>query len=523
MPALFSSSLNHPCFHASFSNAAVGIAILDLEGALIEANPAFCRITGYSAEEITGSDFAMAVNGGELAEFSGLVAGEIPGYLVERRFLRKDGSSVWSRNSVSLLYGEDGRPTCAMVIMEDWTENELLKERARQSYKMEALGSLAGGVAHDFNNLLMIINSYAALLTEEFGAETPMGGKAHAIEEAGTRAAVLTSQLLAFSRKQVLQTQRVSIDELLRSSEQMLRRLVREDIVFITQLAAGDFCIDADSGQLQQVLMNLVVNASDAMPQGGQLTIRTSCIELTEEISNGNGKIKPGPYVLFSVVDTGVGMDAATQERIFEPFYTTKGHGKGTGLGLATVYGIVDQSGGHIMVQSSPGQGTVFTIYLPSVLHKFDAVPAKRPVGGTRKPIRANILLVEDEETLRRCLHNTLSSMGCYVIPARDGVHALELAKRQILLIDLLVTDIVMPRMGGRDLVDSLRAIRPKLPVIFMSGYADAAPTREELRSGSTLFFQKPFSPDGLRKAVDDILAGTRAFSASRVLLPGQP
>jgi PAS domain S-box-containing protein len=516
MSVSFSSPLNNVAFRDAFANAAVGIAILDLEGRLLDANPALCRLSGYSPAELAVMGFEAAADGGEQNEFSRLVAGEIPGYVVERRYLHKDGSSLWFRNSVSLLHDDNGHTSCAIAIMEDWTPKTLLEERVRQSQKMEALGSLAGGVAHDFNNLLMIINSYASLLKDEFGVDTPLGGKAHAIEEAGTRAAVLTRQLLAFSRKQVLQTMRLSIDELLRSSEQMLRRLIREDIEFITHLGAGEACMEADPGQLQQVLMNLVVNASDAMPHGGRLTIQSSTIELAEEMANGNGKIKPGPYVLLSVADTGIGMSASTQEHIFEPFFTTKGHGKGTGLGLATVYGVIEQSSGHIMVESAPGRGSVFTIYLPAVPREPEIAADGSPVDGVRKPIRANVLLVEDEELLRRCLHNTLSSMGCFVLQASDGAQALEMAKRQLLLIDLVVTDIVMPRMNGRDLVNSLRALRPKLPVIFMSGYADTLPTRDELRSGSVFFFQKPFGVDGLRKAVEDILAGARVRSTSR-------
>jgi PAS domain S-box-containing protein len=510
MSVLSSSPLNNVAFRTSFANAAVGIAIVDLQGRLMDVNPAVCRLSGYSAEELSAMGFGVAAEAGEQDEFSRLIAGEIPGYVVERRYHHKDGSKVWFRNSVSLLHDENGRPTCAMAIMEDWTGKKLLEERARQTHKMEALGSLAGGVAHDFNNLLMIINNYASLLKDEFGMDTPMGGKAHAIEEAGTRAAVLTGQLLAFSRKQVLQTMRLSIDELLRSSQQMLRRLIREDIEFMPHLGAGEACIEADPGQLQQVLMNLVVNASDAMPHGGRLTIQSSTLELPEEIGNGNGKIKPGLYVLLSVADTGIGMNTATQEHIFEPFFTTKGQGKGTGLGLATVYGIVEQSGGHIVVESAPGKGTVFTIYLPAVPLEPELSSDESPVDGLPKPIRANVLLVEDEESLRRCLHNTLSSMGCFVLQASDGAQALEMAKRQLLLIDLVVTDIVMPRMNGRDLVNSLRALRPNLPVIFMSGYADTIPTRDEMRSGSIAFFQKPFGVDGLRKAVEDILASVR-------------
>jgi PAS domain S-box-containing protein len=518
MSVLATPPLHDPRFRACFANAAVAIAITDLSGTLIDVNPAFCRISGYTMEEIVGGGFSAFHEGQANDEFVRLVNGEIPGYVVERRYPRRDGSTVWARSSVSLMHDEQGKPLYVVAIIEDWTEKKKLEEVARQSHKMEALGRLAGGVAHDFNNLLMIINSYASLLKEDFGADTPAGGRAQAIEEAGTRAAVLTKQLLAFSRKQVLQTQVIGIDELIRSSEQMLRRLIRENIEFVTELAASDGYIDADLGQIQQVLMNLAVNASDAMPNGGRLMICTGRAEIEagaeNHNGNGNGKFKAGSYVVLSVADTGIGMDRATVEQIFEPFFTTKRQGKGTGLGLATVYGIIEQSGGHIQVESELGRGTTFTIYLPAMVRESLRSAAEPATVWAGKQIRATVLLAEDEEILRRCLLNALSSMGCFVLQARDGEHALEIAKRQLLLIDVVITDMVMPRMGGRELVNSLRALRPKLPVIFMSGYTDVGPTKEELRSGATIYFQKPFSTDGLRKAVEEILTGLPARSS---------
>ena len=288
---------------------------------------------------------------------------------------------------------------------------------------------------------------------------------------------------------------------------------MRENIEFITDLQAGDACIDADFGQIQQVLMNLAVNASDAMPNGGRLTLHTGRAEFAEGC-NGNGRIKAGPYVVLTVTDSGIGMDPITVERIFEPFFTTKGQGKGTGLGLATVYGIIEQSGGHIRVASEIGKGSTFTIHLPLVAREAIKVAEVSQEPWAPKQIRATVLLVEDEEILRRCLLNALSSMGCFVLQARDGIHALELARRQLLLIDLVITDMVMPRMGGRELVNSLRALRPKLPVIFMSGYSDVGPTKEELASSNTRFFQKPFSTDGMRKAVETMLAGVPVRSS---------
>ena len=497
-----------------FANAATGIVITDISGRFLQVNPAFSRITGYSLQESIGKDYRQIVAEedwpGANKDFSRLISGEVESYTRERRYRRMDNSLVWVRVSISLLRDEYGIAVKTIAIVEDISEQRKLEEQIRQSHKMEALGRFAGGIAHDFNNLLMIINSYAELLAQEFGPNSPMGRKATAIEEAGTRAAILTSQLLAFSRKQVLKTQVISIDSLVRSSEQMLRRLMREDIEFSIELNAEGARIEIDPGQIERVLMNLAGNAGDAMPKGGRLTITTSK-EQMEKRSAGPTP-EPESQVLLTVTDTGIGMDAATQERIFEPFFSFKKR-KGTGLGLSTVYGIIEQSRGQIKVESAPGRGTTFRIYLPTVDRKSEpeSVGQEVVVGQKRKPIRATVLLVEDEEILRRCLINTLSSMGCNVLHAQDGTEALALVQRQLLLVDLVVTDMVMPRLGGLDLVRNLRTLRPKLPVIFMSGYTDVSPSHEELRSGATQFIQKPFSPDILRNEVEGMLRRAEA------------
>jgi hypothetical protein len=349
----------------------------------------------------------------------------------------------------------------------------------------------------------MIINSYASLLTEEFGEDSPLGRKAVAIEDAGTRAVSLTRQLLAFSRKQVLKPRTVALDELALSSQKLLRRLIREDVEIRTRFNSGGSYVEVDEGQFERVLMNLAVNASEAMPRGGTLSFTTGTASRKLMNSSNASNV---PCVVLSVADTGEGMDAATAERIFEPFFTSKKTG-GTGLGLSTVYGIVEQSGGDITVDSTLGKGTTFRIFLP-VVHEgrcseLETVPEKP--SEVRK-LRATVLLVEDEEPLRRCLANALRAVGCYVLQAEDGQRALELARKQLLLIDVVISDIVMPRLGGVDLAYELRSMRSNLPVILMSGYADVTPSREELQSGKTFFIQKPFTPDVMKDLIQSVL-----------------
>ncbi len=440
---------------------------------------------------------------------------------VEFRLRGRDGLYRWFESHAVPKKNETGQVvrwygTCTDIqeLKNALEERIGLEEQVRQTHKMEALGRLAGGVAHDFNNLLMIINSYSSMLVGEFAADSPMRRKVAAIQDAGTRAAALTGQLLAFSRKQVFKRQNVVVDELVQRSRDMLARLLREHISFTARLNSANAKIQIDPGQFEQVLLNLVVNASDAMPAGGQLTICTECRDVDDRSPGMKKLLKRGSYVVISVSDTGVGMDQATRDRIFEPFFTTKGPGKGTGLGLATVYGIVEQSGGALAVNSRPGVGTTFEIYLPCAVGEVGQVLSSDPVTQPGRPFKATVLLVEDEAILRQCLADALSSLGCYVIQAGDGAQAFDVASRQLLLIDCVVTDMVMPRLGGRELVDKLRLKRPRLPVVFMSGYSDAGPTDEELRGIETRFLQKPFSPPALLANVKDMLTTLRLHSS---------
>ncbi|MBI1917651.1 MAG: response regulator [Planctomycetes bacterium] len=382
------------------------------------------------------------------------------------------------------------------------------EERFRQAQKMEGIGRLAGGVAHDFNNLLTVINGYSDLLIHQPRLEEPTKHLLREIQKAGERAAGLTQQLLAFSRKQILQPSVLDLNAVLTNTEKMLRRLIGED-VDLSVLAGVDLGrVQADPGQIEQILMNLVVNARDAMPQGGKLTVETCNVFLGEDYRQTHPEVKPGPYVLLSVTDTGCGMEEQTKVRIFEPFFTTKEPGQGTGLGLATVYGIVKQSDGHIEVYSELGIGTAFKVYLPAV----DASgPARDSPRAVRRipPGTETVLLAEDEEGVRTLVKHALQACGYTVLEAAQGQEALEVASRQPGPIDLLVTDVVMPRMGGRELAERLKTMRPGIKVLYLSGYTDDAVLRHGIIAAESAYLQKPFTPASLATKVREVLDKT--------------
>jgi len=376
------------------------------------------------------------------------------------------------------------------------------REGLLRSARLEAVGRLAGGVAHDFNNLVMIIKGYSELLLD---TATPQAKPyLEEIRNAGERASGLTRQLLAFSRRQVLEPQVLDPNQTVRNMVKMLRVLIGEDVELVTQLSDQIGRVLADPGQLEQVVMNLAVNARDAMPTGGKLIIQTQATHLDEAYASTHSGVSPGPHVLISVTDAGCGMSKEILEHIFEPFFTTKEPGKGTGLGLATVYGIVEQSRGHIAVTSEPGVGTTFTIYLPS-LDKFLALPALRPAGTAPKG-SATILLVEDEFSLRELAAECLKKLGYTVLHAANGLEALALVHQHSGNIDIVVTDVVMPQMGGPELVEKLRQKRQGFAVIFMSGYTDAALENAQVASGAVLL-SKPFSTDVLATRISEVLA----------------
>ncbi len=394
----------------------------------------------------------------------------------------------------------DGHIVGIIGVTQDVTERKRLEEQFRQAQKMEAFGQLAGGVAHDFNNLLTVINGYSDLLLPTVPpADRPA---LDAIRDAGERAAGLTAQLLAFSRRAVLEPRVLDPNTVIAETGRLLRRLIGEDIVLDTSLDPVVSRVRADPGQLGQVLINLAVNARDAMPRGGRLTIETRDVELGEEYARLHAGVRPGRYVMTAVADTGSGMTPEVKARIFEPFFTTKGIGKGTGLGLATTYGIIKQSGGHIEVYSELGVGTTFKVYLPVVDGSSASAPTEPVVvrGGTE-----SVLLVEDQVNVRTFALLALQTYGYAVTPAVDGRDALNLVSGGI-AVDLLVTDVVMPGMSGRELAEALRRQNPGLKVLFTSGYTDDAVVRHGVLDADAAFLQKPYTPMALARKVREVL-----------------
>ncbi|MDY7040589.1 MAG: ATP-binding protein, partial [Chloroflexota bacterium] len=374
-----------------------------------------------------------------------------------------------------------------------------------QAQKMEAVGRLAGGVAHDFNNLLTAITGYTSLLLRNLGEDDPLRGDVEEIKKAAHRAASLTGQLLAFSRRQMLQPKMLDLNTVITSMEAMLRRLIREDIKLVTVLAPDLGYVKADPGQIEQVIMNLAVNARDAMPQGGKLTIETVNTYLDEDYAVQAVDVQAGPYVMIEVTDTGVGMDEEILSHIFEPFFTTKGLGKGTGLGLATVHGIIKQSGGHIEVYSEPERVTTFRIYLPQVEGEIEQVeqvqiPLESLLGSE------TILLVEDADIVRALARVVLHRNGYNVLEASHGREALLVCEQHDGPIHLLVTDVVMPEMGGRELAEHLTALHPEMKVLYASGYTDDAIVHRDVFERDTAFLQKPFTPEALMRKVREVL-----------------
>ncbi len=384
------------------------------------------------------------------------------------------------------------------------------EKQFRQAQKMEAVGRLAGGIAHDFNNLLTVIMGYSHVLSAELGREHPLHSKIEETQKAGERAAMLVRQLLAFSRKQPLEPKHLSLNNVVANLEGMLQRLIGADIRLVISLDSSNSQVLADQAQLEQVLMNLVVNARDAMPHGGTLTIETAPVELEKSPLYHVDPLPPGRYVKLSVGDTGIGMDRDTQAHIFEPFFTTKEEGKGSGLGLSTVFGIVTQSGGAIDVTSRVGYGTRFDIFFPKVGADEEAASAPhaggQPVGGTE-----TILLVEDDASVRVLLRDALKKLGYRVIEAKHGLEACLLATQELTRLDMLLTDMVMPGMGGRELAQHLTSIKPDLRILFMSGFTDDVGILAGHEHGTSGFLQKPFTPEVLARTVRKILDAASA------------
>jgi hypothetical protein len=469
----------------------------------LEVNQAAAVQYGYTREEFLGMSLAdirphedVARLQEAVAQANTLVVGG------QWRHRLKDGRIIDVEvASHTISYG--GRQA-VLSVLTDVTERNKMEERLRQAAKMEAVGMLAGGIAHDFNNLLTIINGYSHILLNAIPKDNPNHSAVEQIMKAGERAATLTGQLLSFSRRQVLQPKILNLNELLGGLDSMLRRLIGEDIDL--RIAPGHDLglVSADPGQMEQVVVNLAVNARDAMPHGGILTIQTQNVELDENYARTHVNIKPGKYVALVVSDNGAGMDAQTRAHLFEPFFTTKERGKGTGLGLTTVFGIVKQSGGGVDVYSEPGHGTSVNVYLPR---------SDRPATGETKSPAAEssrgsetILLVEDEEPVRNLVRDTLQREGYTVLDAPNAADARRMGRTYKGPIHLLIADVVMPKEGGRDLAHSLAPQRPSMKVLFMSGYTDLAVVSSGLLNSEAAFIQKPFTPAALSAKVREIL-----------------
>ena len=393
----------------------------------------------------------------------------------------------------------------ALQEAQEKAERKQLEQQLRQAQKMEAIGQLTGGIAHDFNNMLTVILGYSELLLKSLPTDAPLRDHVEQVKEAGERASLLTKQLLAFSRKQVLQPKVLDLNAVLTNMDRMLQRMIGEDITLVAVPSPGLWRVYADPSQVEQVMMNLAVNARDAMRNGGKVTIETANVELDDAYAREHVSVQPGPYVMLAVSDTGCGMDAETQARIFEPFFTTKEPGKGTGLGLSTVYGIVKQSRGYIWVYSEVGRGTAFKIYLP---RGEGAVETVEPGVAPAKTVRGSetILLAEDDHAVRALLRSTLQEHGYTVLEAHHGKHAIQVCEQHAGPIHLLVTDVVMPEMSGREVAEHLKPSRPNMKVLFMSGYTDKAIVHHGELDPGTAFLQKPFTPDALASKVREVL-----------------
>ena len=481
--------------------------VYDLEtAAFLAVNDAAVQHYGYSRAEFLGMTLE-GIRPPEDVERLRTHRSTVDEGLVEAgewRHRTKDGTIIEvdiARHTLTFA----GRPA-ALAIARDITQRKSLEAQLLQAQKMEAVGQLAGGVAHDFNNLLTVILGSADLLLDTLGPDHPEREEAEEIRKAGLRAADLTRQLLAFSRQQVLAPQVLDLNEVVATMDKILRRVIGEDIDLRTVPSRDLRAVRADPGQFEQVVMNLAVNARDAMPSGGKLTIETANVELDEAYAREHAvELKPGHYVMLAVSDTGIGMDVATQARIFEPFFTTKAKGKGTGLGLATVYGIVKQSGGHIWVYSEPGHGTTFKIYLPRV--EDAAAPAKAtPASIPSLRGSETILLVEDQEEVRRLARRVLEARGYAVLVAASGAEALQVAAAHTGPIHLLATDVIMPGMSGREVGLRLAPARPETKVLYLSGYADESIVHHGVLEPGIAFLQKPFTAEALGRKVREVL-----------------
>src|SRR5580704_9479004 len=494
------------------TNAPYGICRCDSAGLILDANPAFAALLGYtSAGALLGQHiFSLYPDHDQWFTLADFLRSAEPFKGLTAEWKRKNGATTLVRVSGRSVANGGGGGVVFELFAEDVTEHRALEDQLRQSQKMEAVGRLAGGIAHDFNNLLMVISGYSEFLLERLGAEPHLRGPAQEIASAAERASSLTRQLLAFSRKQMLAPRIVNLNDIATENLKMLNRMIGEDIDLVMVAAPKLWPVRADAGQIEQVIMNLAVNARDAMPSGGRLMIETSNITLDEDYARLHSPLRPGDYVMVAISDTGAGMDSETQSHIFEPFFTTKGT-KGTGLGLSTVYGIVKQSGGYIWVHSELRKGTTFKIYLPRVASTGEAATqVALPVENRKvEPGTETILLVEDEANLRYLARQYLEKQGYHVIEAADGAVAMQIAVAHERVIHLLLTDVIMPGMNGRELAQRISEIRPNVKVLYMSGYTENVIGHNGTLDAGVRLLQKPFNLRDLKSKVREVLDAT--------------
>jgi PAS domain S-box-containing protein len=489
---------------AIFEGSLDGMALTDEKYRLVELNPAAAALFGLPKESLLGrlgSEFA--VSGFDAAQTRHKL--ERAGQLVSEFTLqRPDGE----RRVIEFSVRANILPGLNFSVMRDVTERRLLEEQLRQAQKMEAIGNLAGGVAHDFNNILSVILGYTEMLVDDLKPQDPIRADIEEVARAGQRAAELTKQLLAFSRKQILQPQTLNLNYIVANIETMLRRILGEHVEFTFLRERSLWAVHADKGQVEQVLMNLVFNARDAMPDGGHLTIETANVELDQAYAERHVEVSPGPYVMLAITDTGVGMEKPVAARLFEPFFTTKQEGRGTGLGLATVFGIVRQSGGTVWVYSEPGKGTTFKVYLPRRALSAEGTQPVLPVVPAARALEGyeTVLLVEDEDQVRALARTILRRNGYNVLEARNGGEAFLLCEQYTATIHVLLTDVVMPMMSGRQLAERLCSMRPEMKVLYMSGYTDHSVVHHGVLDAGIAFLQKPLTPSDLLSKVRHVL-----------------
>jgi PAS domain S-box-containing protein len=500
----------HRQLSAAIEQTAESVVITDTEGTILYVNPAFEWSTGYNRTEVIGQNPRILKSGKQDKTFyEDMWATITNGHKWEGRFInkKKDGSLFIEEATITPVRDEKGTITNYVSVKRDISHQLQQEEQYRQAQKMEAIGLLAGGIAHDFNNLLTAINGFGELAQMRLPPDDPVQKLVKNIVHSGQRAAELVGQMMTFSRKQVIETKILDLNQVVVQIEKMLGRIIGEHIRMETLLAAELWPIEADPSQIEQIIVNLAVNARDAMPNGGWMTIQTSNVMLDEPYVASHLGVEPGRYVLLVISDTGIGMSDEVKSRIFEPFFTTKEIGKGTGLGLATVYGIVKQSGGHIWVYSEEGQGTTFKIYLPYAAQKAGALPDDQQAHALL-PGTETILVVEDEPSVRELTTIVLQSAGYNVLVAENGQDVLRLLQESGHQIQLLLTDVVMPGMSGAELAELVHQSHPHLKIVFMSGYADSIIAHHGVLKPGICFIEKPFSPQSLAQIIRETLDG---------------